>query len=98
MNYLDRYIDNNIIREYATETNYGLELESQELSEHEQKNLLDVLFQHDEITKEWLSQRIQELIEERLPWVETSNNYSKGFKPLHDNNTGEISWVRAEIC
>lgn len=94
MKYLNSYIDNNIIREYAKKTRDGYSLFVSDLDNHEKENLIDILFEHDPATKEFLLSRIEELIEERIPWVETEDNYEKGLTPIHDNQTGEVMWVR----
>lgn len=54
---------------------------------------IDHLLEHDPITDEMVRDRMQELINERLPWVESEDNYARGLRPLHDGITGEVSWM-----
>jgi hypothetical protein len=89
---ITRYIDN-LIREHATNTRDGLSLDVQEIDNNDQENLVDFLFANDPATREMLQDRIQELLESRLPFVESYDNYDNGFIPKHDNQTGEVCWV-----
>lgn len=86
------YIDNNIIREYSHKTFYGLSLQINDVEEKDQENFLSLLFAHDPIARDLILDRAQQLIEERIPFVEAKENYSHGLYPIHDNQTGEVKW------
>lgn len=87
--YLKTYIELNIIDEYAV--NEELSAYS-DLSTHEHKNLIDVMFEHDPVTRDWLFDRMQELIDARLAIVSCEKKWEAGFFPDHDNQTGEVIW------
>lgn len=91
--YVTRYIDNQIIREHAYKSQRGYLLYVGDLPDNELSNLLDVLLTQDEVTRELLLERVQELIDQRIPTVEAQDNVNRGLKPLHDSQTGEVSWV-----
>ena len=91
--YLKSYIDSNIIREYAYRSKDGYYLDVSDVPSPEQENLLDLVFNKDPIIKELILDRLQDLINERIPYVECADNYAKGLKPSHDQNTGEVKWV-----
>jgi hypothetical protein len=86
------YIDNSIIGEYAYKIEDGLCLYIDDLDNHEQENLISRLFAYDPVIKELILDRAQELINQRLPFVESKNNYNNGLYPSHDKTTGEVKW------
>lgn len=90
-----KYVDLCLIDEYADKDfTYGYSLDVTSLPTHEQENFLDFLFENDEVMKEIVLDRMQELIEQRIPWVESQDKYDAGFKPIVDQNNGEVSWIR----
>jgi hypothetical protein len=91
---LSSYIDNNLIREHAQKTKDGYSLHIVDLNNHEQENLLSWLFNHDYHVKELILDRAQELINERIPFVESKDNYANGLYPTHDKQTGEVNWSK----
>lgn len=90
---LTSYIENNIIREYATKTVDGYSLDVSDLDSHEKNNLVDWLFTHDEIIKELILDRAQELIDQRISFVESKDRYNNGYVPSIDKINGEVTWV-----
>lgn len=91
--YLRRYIDS-LIREYKDNSNQFYSIDSTTLPLSEKQNLVDLLYLHDPVVNEAIESRIAEILEERLPWVETEDMYEKGFFPRHDSQTGEVNWVK----
>lgn len=86
------FIDNDLIRQYARKNN-NYNLDVNEITFSDQKKLLDLLFYYDPPTNEICLNRIQDLIEDRIPWVESQDNYDRGLKPIHDAQTGEVMWI-----
>ncbi len=91
--YVDKYIDSTIIRENAVKTSDGYIVDIDSIDEKEQENLLSVLFQHDPATKDLILDRMQQLIDERIPLVECSDKYEAGLRPIHDSVNGDVRWV-----
>lgn len=89
--YLRNYIERNIIDEYSKAEELSV---YEELSTHEHKNLIDVLFEHDPVTRDWLFERMQALIDERLIINNSQRKYELGLIPTHDSQTGEVVWRR----
>lgn len=93
--YLKSYIENNIIREYSSDSdNYEISA-YENLSNHEQNNLVDLLFQHDSITRDFLFDRMQQLIDQRSILIQSECKYEMGFVPNHDSQTGEVIWRKS---
>ncbi len=90
--YLKTYIERNIIDEYATSEDFSA---YSDLSTHEHKNLIDVLFEHDPVARDFLFDRMQELIDSRLVINNSQRKYDLGLVPTHDNQTGEVVWRRS---
>jgi hypothetical protein len=73
---LNKYIDNSIINEYADkDPNFGYSLDVTEIPKHEQSNFLEMIIEHDQIFREKILDRMQELINSRLSEVESLNKY-----------------------
>lgn len=83
------YIDETI-RSHRTK---DYELSIKNLPIIDQINILDFLFLRDKDTRELILERMQDLIEYRLPFVETEDKYEAGLKPRHDSQTGEVIWL-----
>lgn len=92
-NYVDKYIDSNIIRENAIKTPNGYIVEVESIDNHEKESFLSVLFEHDATTKELILDRMQKLIDSRLPLVECSDKYEAGLRPVLDSVNGDVQWV-----
>jgi hypothetical protein len=96
INPLSKYIDNTIIHEYADKNiSQGYSLDISSLTEHEKSNFVHMLMQHDPVFQDQVSERMQELIEERIPFVESQDNYDSGLIPKIDKQTGEVQWCAA---
>lgn len=93
--YLSTYIEKNLIEEYAVRTKHGYRLDIVDLGEHEQENFISNLFAHDEITRDLIMDRAQQLINEQLELSESKKLFDNGFTPRIDNTTGEVSWRKA---
>lgn len=93
--YITSYIENNVIREYASKTRDGYSLDVCDLSKHEISNLTEILLSHDPATRDILLDRIQEIINSRIPFVESQDYYDKGLTPVLDKVTGEVNWIRS---
>ena len=52
------------------------------------------MLKYDPTATDLLLDRMQDLINERLPLIEAKENISRGLRPIHDSQTGEASWVR----
>lgn len=92
-NSIEKYIDTCLISEYADKDfKHGYSLEVANLSDHEKSNFLDLLFRNDPVLKEMALDRMQELIEQRLPRIEAQDRYDAGFKPRIDHINGEVIW------
>lgn len=91
--YISRYIDNQIIREHAYKGRDGLSLGVCDLPDNELSSLIEVLLTKDPITRDIIEERVQELINARIPFVEARDNVNQGLKPIHDSQTGEVMWV-----
>ncbi len=94
---MDRYGSNyinRIISDNASKNGCILSLDVSEIGEHDQESLVSMLFKHDSVTREIIQNRIQDLIDEKLPWIENDWNYSRGLIPLHDKQTGEVIWTK----
>lgn len=92
-NTIEKYIDTCLIDEYADkdfECGYSLDIVS--LSNHEQSNFLDFLIKNDSATKDLILDRMQELIDQRLPRVEAQARYDSGLRPRIDQINGEVIW------
>ena len=92
---LNKYIEVNIIDEYATKNILnGYELNVSDLPANELSNLIDKLVTDDEVTKDFILDRIQDLIDERLPLIEMQDRYEAGYRPTQDQGNGEITWIK----
>lgn len=91
--YLRSYIDHQIIAEHAKKDLSGYELDIKKLPKHEQTSLLEVIATGDPEFKEMVLDYAQHLIDIRLPIVEMEDRYNEGYRPSHDDQTGEVSWV-----
>jgi hypothetical protein len=91
--YLERYIDNHIIREFSFKQNHRYFLDISDVDEYEKDMLIEKLLEHDPVVKDLILDRIQEIINNRLPFVELEDNYERGLRPIQDRQTGELQWV-----
>jgi hypothetical protein len=92
---LQKYIDICLIDEYADKDFiHGYSLDVSSLAEYEKSNFLNTLLQHDPIIKEKVLDRMQELIDERIPWYEFQHKYDAGLKPIINKTNGEVTWIK----
>lgn len=92
---LQKYIDLNLIDEYADKDLIaGYSLDIDQISEKEQENFLDFLFKNDAIMKEIAFERMQELINERICFIEHKDKDEAGLRTITDQNNGETIWIR----
>jgi hypothetical protein len=89
---LKSFIDRTI-RSYATYHCGVYSMDIDDLVRADCIAFIDRLLEYDTLTDEMLRDRMQELINERLSWVETEDNYARGLRPIHDSTTGEVSWI-----
>lgn len=88
------YIDICVLDEHACKSvNYGYSLDVAAIPKHDLSNLLDFLFENDPATRELIMDRMQSLIEERLPMFECKDRYGKGYVPRVDQINGEVTWT-----
>lgn len=90
---LDRYVDNEIIREFANKIGNSYVVDIDGIETTLQKQFLDLLFEKDPVTKNIVLDRLQEVVDERIPWVESEDHYGQGLRPLLDAQTGEVIWL-----
>lgn len=89
-----KYIERNLIDEYAYKSvKHGFSLDVCDLPTHELNNFLDMLFKNDFHTRDLILDRMQELINERLPLAECQAKYDAGLMPIQDMINGEINWI-----
>lgn len=94
MTTLNRYIDRCLIDEHAIKDYLdGYSLDVASLPKHERLTFLQTLFEHDDVLQEMVLDRMQELINQRLPWVESQAKYNSGLRPKHDPINGEVKWI-----
>lgn len=93
MTTINRYIERCLIDEYAYKHRSGYSLSVSDLPDSEIQNFLEFLFKNDPATKEMITDRMQELIEQRLPFAESQDKYDQGYIPIHDHINGEVSWI-----
>lgn len=86
--YLKTYLDRNIIDEYAID----FELDVNDISAHDQNTLLNIMMENDPLTKEAILDRMHELIQARLEILKYEYKTDNGYKPVIDNQTGEITY------
>ena len=68
---IQKYIDRCVIDEYANKDYLnGFHLDVTDMSKHDQNNFLDLLMNQDDVLRELVLDRMQELINERLNAVE----------------------------
>jgi hypothetical protein len=95
---LSKYIDNNIIDEYANKKSRdGYSLDVSDIPKHDIENFLSYLFEHDEVMEELVLDRMQDLIDEELPLAECKDKYEQGYFPKQDQSNGEIYWAKMRI-
>jgi hypothetical protein len=97
MDIIEKYIDYNLINEYADKNQkhgYLLDIVSSDITDHERSNFLDILFKNDPIIRPLILDRMQELIDQRLYIVELKDRHKEGFKPVLNDINGVITWVR----
>lgn len=87
------YIDICVLDEHACKSvNYGYSLDVADIPENDLQNFLDFLFENDAATRELIMERMQSLIEERIPMFECKDRYGKGYVPRVDQINGEVTW------
>lgn len=89
--YLRLFIDNNIIREYVNHTPDGYSLDISEISDHDKNTLAQLLIESDPAIKEFIEDRMDALIQERIPWVHMADNEDRP-RPTYCKQTGEPIW------
>jgi hypothetical protein len=91
-NHLSNIIDS-IIRSHVTKVNGEYYCESQDMSEHDIKNLVSTLFNFDTHFKEIVKDYIDDLIQSRILYVQHQEYREKGLRPVIDNINGEVTWA-----
>ena len=88
------YIERCLIDEYAYKSHKnGYSLDVCDLPANELANFLDLLFTKDDYTRDLILDRMQDLINERIPFVECQAKYDAGYVPMQDQINGEINWI-----
>jgi len=88
------YIDTCVLDEHAYKSfNYGYSLDVADIPKNDLENFLDFLFENDPATRELILERMQTLIEERLPIFECKHRYRAGYVPRVDHVNGEVTWA-----
>src|SRR5688572_24625815 len=85
-----------LIREYAYKDSDGYHLWAGDIHDtdaNDYKDLINLLIDKDDITKEILAERVKDLIDARKDIVEAQDRYNSGLRPMHDQQTGEVMWV-----
>lgn len=91
---IKKYIERCIIDEHAYKSSKnGYSLDVYDLPANELSNFLEVLFSNDDHTRDLILERMQDLINERLPFVECQAKYDAGYVPMQDQINGEINWI-----
>lgn len=76
MSYIDKYIDRNILDEYAEKPFLnGYTLDVIDIPKNELSNLIELLLQRDPALREIVLDYVQEKIDERLPEFESDRRY-----------------------
>lgn len=89
-----KYIERILISEHAYKSfAAGYSLDVTDLPKNEIENFLDILFEQDYHTRDLILDRMQDLINERLPFVECQDRYEAGYVPIQDQSNGEINWI-----
>jgi hypothetical protein len=91
-NYLKKYIDNQIIREYADKSLSRYSCQLVDVPINEQNNLIDVIATHDPGFRESILDYVQTMINERVMIVENEDRFSEGYRAKQDPITGEQNW------
>lgn len=87
--YLRQYIDSNIVREYLNRTKDGYSLDISELTDHDRQSLALLLLTHDPIARERIEDRMHDLIQERLQYIESCDNAERpqaNFDLIHNHS------------
>ncbi len=92
MNNEIRKLIDNLIREHKTEINNEYFCEVDDLSLLELKDLINILWNKDDAFQDRIKDYIHDLLQSRIGWVQSSDNYEKGLKPIQDPVNGEILW------
>lgn len=91
---IKKYIERNLIDEYAYKSlKHGYSLDICDLPPNEISHFLDILFKHDYHTRDLILDRMQDLINERLPFAECQAKYDAGLVPIQDQVNGEVNWI-----
>ena|ERR1700685_165321 len=99
MSKLSRYINSCIIDEYAEKGHPdGYYLDVTKLPAHEINDFLNALMENDGAAREMILDRMQELVDSAIPFVESRDNFDAGFIPMHDPMTGEVSWIKGGVA
>jgi hypothetical protein len=94
-----KYVERCLIDEYAIKNlQSGYSLDINDLPETEIQNFLDLLFKNDPILQEAIKDRMQDLINQRISFVELQARYDSGLMPIHDKVTGEVTWSKRGIA
>jgi len=91
-NHIKNIIDD-LIRDHRTVIGTEHFCEVQDLDKSEIDSLLKTLWLEDEAFQDHVLDYMHSLIQTRIGWVESRDNYDNGLKPIKDNVTGETSWV-----
>lgn len=90
---IEQYIERILIDEYADKDfKDGYSLAVSDIPILELENFISILFREDPIGRDLILDRIQELIDQRLPFVESKDKYDAGFVPVLDSVNGEVKW------
>lgn len=93
-NTIRSYLDHCLLDEYAFKSRHdGYSMDVSDLPENEIANFLDVLLKHDPVMRELVHDRMQDVIDERLPIYESHDRYARGYVPQQDMQTGVFNWI-----
>jgi hypothetical protein len=93
-NNVRKYIDS-LIRDHVENNSINYELSIHDLSKHEKESFMDFIYDHDKHFQDIVHEYLDELIYERIGFVNSEDNYNRGLKPVNDPINGEIEWVRS---
>jgi hypothetical protein len=92
MNKQIKIVIDNLIREHKTVINNEYFCEVDDLSLTEVKDLVNILWNKDESFQSYIKDYIHDLLESRIGFVQSTDNYESGLVPIQDQINGEITW------
>lgn len=98
MNKINQFIDLCLIDEYARKDFIkGYSLNIRDIPSYDLSNLIDKLVKNDDVTKQFIRDRINELFEERLAKRELKDRADANLSLIHLSN-GDVQLVRGAAC